>query len=438
MPTNRYYHDFQGKTFVVQAEAEAVERPETTAAVLRGIKDLLDHDIRVALVFGKGARFGDELRTALGARPHPETNRLVIPETALPRIQQKRAGIADAFRGLCREYEVPCEVLDASAVRAERRIGHGSTGVVTAFDLLAVRAVLGDRRLAILGFGGEDDRGRFLQVPSVSLAAELAVELAAQKLLYLTETDGVLLPDARGEARLLSFADLDGLLCLLSRKDRGGNLVLAGEVVPKIHASIRAVGGGVGQVHLVSCLRLLEEIVTRTGVGTMIERRQSHHVDDARPEDLAEIERLQEESQRYTSDAGTPYVKPLDRSDLKRLLPQTLLLKHRGIVIGKLHTTEIPGVPQALQIGGFVIGENHQDSQQGQLLLGEAFGRLRERGVAAAVAITASPRAKGLFARCGGRTEQDDGWKSRLLKGAQQRYPPEERSQVQLFEFPLA
>ena len=109
----------------------------------------------------------------------------------------------------------------------------------------------------------------------------------------------------------------------------------------------------------------------------MIECRQSHHVDYAQQADLPDIVRLHAESQRYTSGSGTPYVKPLSHAELERLLPQTLLLKHRGIIIGKLHAAPVPEEPATLQIGGFAIGENHQDSQQGQLLLSEALARLR-------------------------------------------------------------
>jgi amino-acid N-acetyltransferase len=435
MTSNLYYAEFKGETFVIQAEAEAVENAETMLAVLQGIQALLDHGIRVTLVFGKGTRFEEELRSTFAARQHPETNRLVIPEKGLFRVREERTRIAEAIQRLCRSSKIPGSVLPESVIRAERRIGHESTGVVTDIDTRAIRAVLDEGRLAVIGFGGEDDRGQFLHIPSVSLAANLAVELRAQKLLFLSHADGIFVPGPKGGKRQLSFADLEELLCLLQRKDQSGHLILSGPVVPKVHASIRAVAGNVGQVHLVSYSRLLDEILTRTGVGTMIEREQSHHVDYAREEDLEEIHRIHTESQAYTTECGTPYVKPLDRSELERLLQRTLLLKHRGIIVGKMHAVEVPHAPGILQIGGFVIGEDHQDSQQGQLLLTEALSRFREKGYAGAAAVTASERAKRLFGRCGGTPDSTGPWQARLLSSALPRYALEERSQVQLFEF---
>ena len=288
--------------------------------------------------------------------------------------------IIRSMEEMCSADEIPICVIPRSAIRVERRIGHGSTGVPACFDLHDIQSALQREHIAVVGFGGEDDCDRFLHVPSVSLAADLAVALDAQKLLFLMHSDGIHIPHLRKGVRQLSFADLEELLCLLQRQDQRCEFVLSGAVLPKVHASIRAVAGGVNQVHLVSYMRLLDEILTRTGVGTMIECRQSHHVDYARPDDLDEIERLHAESQQFRSPYGTPYVAPLARSELARLIPQTLLLQHREVIIGKLHTVPVPGDPDTLQIGGFVIAENHQDSQQGQLLLTEAFARLREQG----------------------------------------------------------
>lgn len=430
-----YYLQFHGRTFVIQAEDEAVEDRRTALAVLGGVRDLVAHGVRVVLVFGKGPRFDQELRDAFGARPHPETNHLVIPERALARIRDERRRIADWIASLCAVAGVAGEVVPPCAVRAERRVGHESTGVATGIDLQAVEAVLQRPAVAILGFGGEDERGEFLHVPSVPLAADLAVELEAQKLLLLTQCDGIVVPRRRGGEQTLSFADLEELLCLLPRTGPGGRPLLSGRLVPKVHAAIRAVAGGVRQVHIVSYARLLDEVLTRTGVGTMIERQQSHHVDYAGKEDLDEIERLHAESQRYTTPRGTPYVKPLDRAELERLLPQTLLLTHRGVVIGKLHATEVPAGPGALLIGGFVVGEDHQDSQHGQLLLSEALGRFRQRGHTAAAAITASPRAKAAFERLGGVPGAVADWQVSLFQDALTRYHPEERREVEMFVF---
>jgi acetylglutamate kinase/predicted GNAT family N-acyltransferase len=432
-----YYSQFAGQTFVIQAEDEAVENPDTTRVILQGMDDLLRHGIRVLFVFGKGAQFAAELRGYYGVTAHPETNRLIIPELALPRIEQERAKIIRSIGEICSANAIPYGLIPQSAIRVERRIGHGSTGVTARFELPEIEATLRQRQLTIVGFGGEDEDGDYLHVPSVSLAADLAVALRAQKLLFLMHSDGISVPHPKKGLRQISFADLEELLCLLQRQDDRGRFVLPCELVPKVHASIRAVAGGVRQVHLVSYTRLLDEVLTRTGVGTMIERLQSHHVDHARPEDLDEVERLHVESQQFRSPYGTPYVNPLDRAQLAQLLPQTLLLRHREVIIGKLHTASVSDEAHTIQIGGFVIAENHQDSQHGQLLLTETLACLRERGCVRAVAITASHRASALFRRLGGVCTPAVDSPSPLARKSLLRYAPEERGQVEWIEFLL-
>ena len=437
MTSNLYYREFSGRIFVIQIESEAVENTAIAYAILREIRELIAHGIRIVLVFGKGSAFEEELRTRFGARLQSETNRLVVPEKALTRVTEERQRIAKELAELCRAEKIGFRLLPASVVTAERRIGHESTGMVSRIDLDTIQGVVDQNQLAIVGFGGHDDHGQFLHVPSVSLAADLAVGVQAQKLLLLMQRDGIRIPGPKGDMQQLSFADFEELLCLLQKRDAGGRCILSGSILPKVHAALRAVAGAVDQVHIVSYARLLDEILTRTGVGTMIERHQRHHVDYARADDVDVIEQLQLEAQRYVTEAGTPLVKPRTREELASLVPQTLLLKHRHFVIGMLHATEVPNTDNSLVIGGFVIAENHQDSQHGQLLLTEALSRFREKGHRVAVAVTASDRAKRLFTRSGGRPGAERPWQQRMYDAALARYRADERDVVQLFQFDL-
>ena len=68
MVDGHYYAQFAGKTFVIQAEGEAVENAATTREILRGMEELRRHGIRVLFVFGKGAQFADELKRDFSVR----------------------------------------------------------------------------------------------------------------------------------------------------------------------------------------------------------------------------------------------------------------------------------------------------------------------------------------------------------------------------------
>lgn len=433
-----YYEQFREKTFVIEAEGDGVELKGSLAAILQGIKDLIEHDIKVILVYGKGKGFEKRLSKQFGAYRHLETSKIVVPDSASTCIQSERIRIGTDISKLCRSLSIPHVLLSQSLVSAERRIGHQATGSPLSIDKREMRSILKDGQVPIIGFGGEDDRHSFLHVPSVNIASDIAAGLRAQKLMLLTHGGGIFVRNTKGEQCQLSFADVEELLCLLQRKDEQGRDMLSGDIVTKVHASIKAASGGVKQVHIVSERKLLEEILTRTGVGTMVEQHQSHHVDYAYPRDLNDIVALHNEALSYTTKRGTSLVKPRSRKNLKAALPYILALKHSGVLVGKLHGTPIEDVPNATYIGGFVIAEDHQNSQQGQVLLSEALTRFKNQGDQFSYAITAADGAKKLFARHEGKIANLDApWKEKLLAESRERYKEDEKDLVELFEFNL-
>lgn len=433
-----YYEQFRGKTFVVETEGDGVELKGSMAAILQGIKDLIEHEIKVILVHGKGKGFEKRLSKQFGAYRHPETNKIVVPDSASTCIQSERIRVGADISRLCRSLSIPHVLLSQSVVSAERRIGHQATGSPLAIDKREIRSILKDGQVPIVGFGGEDDRHSFLHVPSVNIASDIAAGLKAQKLMLLTQGGGIFVRNAKGDQYQLSFADVEDLLCLLQRKDWQGRDMLSGDIVTKVHASIKAVSGGTKQVHIVSERKLLEEVLSRTGVGTMIEQHQSHHVDYAYPRDLNDIVALHNEGVSYTTEKGTPLVKPQSRKELKAALPHILVLKHSGVLVGKLHGTPIEGTPDATYIGGFVVAEDHQNSQQGQVLLSEALTRFKNHGDKFSYAITAADGAKKLFERHDGKKASlDTPWKEELLMKSRDRYKEDEKDLVELFEFNL-
>jgi acetylglutamate kinase len=111
-----------------------------------------------------------------------------------------------------------------------------------------------------------DERGQAYNVNADVVAAELAVALDAQKLVYLNDVPGLIGPtgDLLSE---LSAAQAGELL--------GTPGVIDGGMIPKVESAIRAVGAGVRRVHLVDARVdhvVVLELFTPEGVGTMITR----------------------------------------------------------------------------------------------------------------------------------------------------------------------
>jgi len=115
-----------------------------------------------------------------------------------------------------------------------------------------------------------DTPGDVLNVNADTAAAALAVALRAEKLVILTDVEGLYAnwPD---KSSLISRMKAEELAQILPNLESG--------MVPKMEACLRAVRGGVASAHVVDGRvphSLLLEIFTTQGVGTMIEPEVPH------------------------------------------------------------------------------------------------------------------------------------------------------------------
>ncbi|PZS33379.1 MAG: acetylglutamate kinase [Pseudonocardiales bacterium] len=129
----------------------------------------------------------------------------------------------------------------------------------------AVHSVLAAGHVPVVASIARSDAGEVLNVNADTVAAALAVSLGAEKLVVLTDVEGL-------------YADWDGstgdLMSELTAADlRALVQHLAGGMVPKMQACLHAVEGGVPAAHVLDGRvphALLLEVFTDSGVGTMV------------------------------------------------------------------------------------------------------------------------------------------------------------------------
>ena len=142
----------------------------------------------------------------------------------------------------------------------------GLVGDVETVNPQAVRDLLDAGRVPVVSSVAPDldDAGQVLNVNADTAASALAVALGAQKLVVLTDVEGI----------YANWPDEDSLLSELPLEQAEAMLpTVASGMVPKLEACIRAVRGGVPHTHVVNGTRehsILLEIFTDDGVGTMI------------------------------------------------------------------------------------------------------------------------------------------------------------------------
>lgn len=164
-------------------------------------------------------------------------------------------------------YAVGVSGADAGLIRATARAPElGFVGDVTAIDPGILNGLLRDEFVPVVATVGTDATGQAYNINADTVAGAIAESLAAEKLVYLTDIEGLRrdLADAASLIRQTTADELDALV-------RDGTI--AGGMIPKVASCIRAVRNGVARAHILDgriAHVLLLELFTDAGIGTMV------------------------------------------------------------------------------------------------------------------------------------------------------------------------
>ncbi|MDQ4092707.1 MAG: acetylglutamate kinase [Actinomycetota bacterium] len=146
----------------------------------------------------------------------------------------------------------------------------GLVGDVVAVNPAAVLDIVNAGRIPVVSGLAPDLDGVVHNVNADTAAAALAVALGAEKLVMLTDVEG-LYTDWPDRSSLLSQVTVDRLEMLLPTLSAG--------MAPKMEACLRAVQGGVPRAHVIDgrvAHSVLLEVFTTDGVGTMVLPEEGH------------------------------------------------------------------------------------------------------------------------------------------------------------------
>ncbi len=142
----------------------------------------------------------------------------------------------------------------------------GFVGEITAVNSTVIDRLLAEDLIPVIATIGVDESGQAYNINADTAAGAIAAELRAEKLVYLTNIEG-LRRDVNDPTTLIStisVADLDRMLADGS---------LEGGMIPKIESCVHAVKSGVQKAHILdgrSPHALLLEIFTQRGIGTEV------------------------------------------------------------------------------------------------------------------------------------------------------------------------
>lgn len=150
------------------------------------------------------------------------------------------------------------------ATQKDERLGR--VGEVTAIDTTIITNLIEDGFVPVIASVGAGDDGGSFNINADLVAGEIAAALGAEKVIFLTDVDGLYadFDDKESLISALTFAEAETMLASGS---------LATGMIPKVGACVHALRRGVERAHILNGTiphALLLEVYTDEGVGTMI------------------------------------------------------------------------------------------------------------------------------------------------------------------------
>jgi len=266
-----YIQQFRGQTFVVKYGGSAMKDPHLMNGVIRNVLLLQLVGIRVILVHGGGPEI-DHWLVKLGIEKQVRNGLRVTDDATMDVVEMALAGRAN--KALVAEIQkaggqaVGLSGRDADLLQGfPMGDGLGRTGSVAHVAPDILQTLITSGYIPVVCSVATGPNHEALNVNADIAAGAIAGALKANKLILLTDTNGVLSDrnDPASHISSLSVAEARTMLAT-GEADRG--------MIPKLEGALDALNHGVERVHLInggSENALLIEIFTDHGIGTMME-----------------------------------------------------------------------------------------------------------------------------------------------------------------------
>jgi acetylglutamate kinase len=279
-----YIQRFQGQTFVVKLSGKATEDPENLSSLAEELALLHQVGIKICVVHGGGKQLS-ELASRMGIEQTIIEGRRVTDDATLEMAKMIFAGkintdILAALRNRGIEA-VGLSGVDGNIVHAERRppkevvnrqtgessqVDFGHVGDVVEINSRLLTVLLEHGYLPVISSLGADAEGTVFNINADTIAAEIAIQLQAEKLILLSDVDGIYLRAGEPETKLSRLTADEAAAMIKDGSATGG-------MIPKLQSIAALLKRGVHSAHILDGTArnaLLTEIFTDSGTGTMI------------------------------------------------------------------------------------------------------------------------------------------------------------------------
>lgn len=272
-----YIREFNGNTVVIKYGGSAMLDPSINQTIVQDIVMLKLVGLKPIIVHGGGPEINNMLNR-LGIQSKFINGLRVTTKETMEVVEMVLAGKVNkqivemiGDQGGC---PVGLTGKDGKIIRAKKLekdgIDLGYVGDIVKVNTRLLTSLIDDSFIPIIAPIGADDEGNTYNINADYAAVAIAAAMKAQKLVFLTDVEGVL-KDKDDPSSLVSF------LSDQEAKQYINDGIIAGGMIPKVECCMQAIDKGVSMVHILDGRKkhaLLLEIYTPNGIGTMMYKKE--------------------------------------------------------------------------------------------------------------------------------------------------------------------
>lgn len=279
-----YIKKFYGKTVVIKYGGHAMVNDELRQAVAKDVVLMKFVGMNPVIVHGGGPGInrmlklvGKESEFINGLRVTDGETMEIVEMVLAGKINKEIVSMINCHGGAA----VGISGKDASLIKADkkstlvdsehegtREVDLGHVGQVAAINPDIINTVIEKGYIPVVAPIGMGADGESYNINADTAAGEIAGALAADKLVLLTDVEGIM-RDSTDADTLISSLAVSQIPTLIKQG------IISGGMIPKVECCVRALDKGVGRTHIVDGRlkhSLLLEIFTDQGIGTMVVR----------------------------------------------------------------------------------------------------------------------------------------------------------------------
>lgn len=269
-----YIQRLSGKTVVIKYGGNAMKSPQLTKTIMEDVTLLKYVGVNPILVHGGGPDINKTL-DAMQIESTFHNGLRITSEDAIDVVQMVLAGrlnknivaeincLGGKSIGLCGKDSNLIEVTKKAPVDG---VDLGFVGDIKKINCDLLKLLCQDKYIPVIAPIGVDENGQSYNINADTVAGEIAASLKAEKLMFLTDIDGIR-KNPSDENSIISIISVEEIHQLIKEK------IIVGGMIPKVQGCIRGIEKGVNRTHIINgtiAHPILLEIFTDKGIGTMV------------------------------------------------------------------------------------------------------------------------------------------------------------------------